>query len=92
MPIRRYLQNEAVFTPDALAAMNKALADTAEILGIGGDEIKRQAIARFIVRVAQEDDSLDADALRDRAVTALGGIAYRNVSRQSSELSRDLLK
>jgi hypothetical protein len=94
MPIRRYLQNEAVFTPEAISAMNKALADTVEILGIGSDEIKRQTIAKFIIWLAQEEDSLDADALRDGAVTALGGIEYRDipVSRQSSELSRDLLK
>jgi hypothetical protein len=49
---------------------------TTEILGIRRDEGKRQAVARFIIRVAKEDDSLDATALRDRAVAALGGVEY----------------
>jgi hypothetical protein len=76
MPIRRYVKNGAVFTPQALSAMGKALEATTETLGIGSDEAKRQVVARFIIRLAQEDESLDAAALRDRAVAALGGVAY----------------
>jgi hypothetical protein len=76
MPIRRYLEEGVVFGPEALSAMNKALSETSAMLGIGSDENRRQAVARFIVRVASEDDSLDAKALRDRAVRALGGVAY----------------
>ena len=75
MPIRRYLEKE-VFTPQALSAMSKALEATTEILGIEGDEAKRQAVAKFIIRLAREDDSLDAAELRDKAVAALGGVAY----------------
>ena len=78
MPIRRYV-GEGVFTPQALSAMGKALEATAEILEVGSDEAKRRAIAKFIIRVAKEDDSLDAVALRDRAVAALGGVAYCNL-------------
>jgi hypothetical protein len=55
MPIRRYVE-EGVFTPQALSAMSKALEATAEILGIAGDEVKRRAVARFIIRLAQEDE------------------------------------
>jgi hypothetical protein len=55
------------------------LEATAEIPGIGDDEIRRQVVARFIVRLAKEDDSLDAKTLRDRAVTALGGVSYCDV-------------
>ena len=51
--------------------MGKALEATAEILEVGSDEAKRRAIAKFIIRVAKEDGSLDAVALRDRAVAAL---------------------
>jgi hypothetical protein len=80
MPIRRHVEKGVVFTPEALAAMNKALTDTVEILEIGDDEIRRQAIARFIIRVASEDHSLDAKTLRDRAVAALGGVAYRDMA------------
>jgi hypothetical protein len=76
MPIRRYVEKGVVFTPQALSAMSKALEATTEILGIEGDEAKRQAVARFIVRLAREDASLDAAELRDKALVALGGVAY----------------
>jgi hypothetical protein len=76
MPIRRYVEKGDVFTPQALSAMSKALEATTEILGIEGNEAKRQAVARFIIRLAREDDSLDAAELRDKAVAALGGVAY----------------
>ena len=75
MPIRRYVE-EGVFTPQALSAMSTALEATMEILGLDGDEAKRGAVARFIIRLAREDDDLDAAELRDRAVAALGGVAY----------------
>jgi hypothetical protein len=78
MPIRRYV-GEGVFTPQALSEMSRALTDTAEILGMGSDENQRQAIAKFIIRLAREDDRLDATALRERAVLALGGVAYCEV-------------
>ena len=58
--------------------MGKALEATAEI-HVGSDEAKRRAIAKSIIRVAKEDDSLDAVALRDRAVAALGRVAYWNL-------------
>jgi hypothetical protein len=44
-----------------------------EVLEIGGDEIKRAAVARLIIRLAHEDGNLDAAALRDRAVAVFGG-------------------
>ena len=75
MPIRRYVE-KGVFTPEALSAMSKALVATTEILSIEGDEAKRQAVARFIIRLARDDNSLDAAELRDKAVAALGGVAY----------------
>jgi hypothetical protein len=76
MPIRRYVEKGVVFTSQALSAMSKALEATTEILGIEGDEAKRQAVAKFFMRLAREDDSLDAAELRDKAVAALGGVAY----------------
>jgi hypothetical protein len=75
MPIRRYVE-EGVFTHQALSAMSTALEATMEILGIECDEAKRQTVARFIIRLARDDDSLDATELRDKAVAALGGVAY----------------
>ena len=59
MPIRRYVE-KGVFTPQALSAMSKALEATTEILRIEGDEAKRQAVARFIIRLSREDNSLGA--------------------------------
>jgi hypothetical protein len=76
MPIKRYVETGVVFAPQALSAMGKALEETSQILGIDGDERKRQAVAKFIIRPAQEDGNLDATALRNRAVGALGGVAY----------------
>ena len=76
MPIRGYLEKGVIFTPQALSAMSKAFEATTEILGIEGDEAKRRAVAKFIIRLAREGDSLDAAELRDKAVAALGGVAY----------------
>ena len=75
MPIRRYVE-KGVFTPQALSAMSKALESTTEILRIEDDEAKRQAVARFIIRLSREDNSLGAAEMRDKAVAALGGVAY----------------
>jgi hypothetical protein len=72
MPIRRYLGEGGFFRPQTVSALSKAMVETTEILGIEGDEIQRQAV----IRLAREDASLDAAALRDQAVAALGGVAY----------------
>jgi hypothetical protein len=76
MPIKRYVKKGVVFTPQALSSMGKALEETTEILRIRGEETKRRNVARFIIGLAQEDNNLDGAALRDRAVAALGGVAY----------------
>ena len=73
MPIRRYVEHGVVFTPEVLSTMSNAFTAATEVLEIGGDEIKRAAVARFIIRLAQEDGNLDAAALRDRAVAVFGG-------------------
>ncbi len=75
MPIRRYVEKGVVFTPQTLSTMGQALEATTEILGIGSDEVRRQAVARFIIRLAREDGSLDATTLRDKAIVALGGVS-----------------
>jgi hypothetical protein len=78
MPIKRYVEEGAVFAPDTLSAMSQALEATAEILKLGSDEKKRQTVAKFLIRLAKEDAKLDAATLRDKAVAALGGVAYRD--------------
>jgi hypothetical protein len=79
MPIRRYVEKGAVFTPRATSAMSKALEGATEILGIAPDGKQRQAVAKFIIRLAQEDGSLDAAALRE----GRSGIGRRRVLRPS---------
>jgi hypothetical protein len=80
MPIKRYVERGVVFAPQALSAMSRALEETTEILGIRGDEKERQAVARFIIRLAREDGDIDAATLRNRAVAALGGVGYSVLS------------
>ncbi len=84
MPIRRFLAEGGVFAPKTISEMSRALQGTTEILGIEGDEIKRQAVAKFIIRLAREDDSLEAAELRDRAVLALGGVAYCDAAKSAA--------
>jgi dephospho-CoA kinase len=74
MPIGRFVEDGVVFSPDDLSAMSKALEETSRILGIEADENQRQIVARFIIKIAQEDDQLDAAALRERVFAELGGV------------------
>jgi hypothetical protein len=80
MPIKQYAKEGSVFEPQALWSLGKALEETSERLGVRGDEKKRLAVAKFIIRLAQEEGNLDAAALRDRAVAALGGVEYSALS------------
>src|ERR1700729_3211887 len=75
MPIEAYLPTSgASFGPEAVANMGKALEEAADILGIGpSDETKREAVARFIIKLAEIDGGVDEASLRDKAVMALGG-------------------
>jgi hypothetical protein len=75
MPIRAYLSTSgASFSPETVAAMGKAFEDAAGILGIPpGDAAKREALAKFLIRLTQEDSGLAAATMRDKAVVALGG-------------------
>jgi hypothetical protein len=65
MPIRRYLGEGGVFTPKTISEMSRALEAATRILGIEGDENQRQIVARFIIQLSREDDSLDSAALGD---------------------------
>ena len=75
MPIEAYLPTSgASFGPEAVTNMGKALEDAVDTLGIGpSDETKREAVARFIIKLAEIDGGVDAASLRDKAVMALGG-------------------
>ena len=79
MPIEAYLPTSgASFGPEAVTNMGKALEDAVDVLGIGPrDETKREAVARFIIKLAEIDGGLDATSLLDKAVMALGGSIHR---------------
>ena len=78
LPIRGYVESGEVFTPEALSAMGKAFEGAAETLGVGSDEMKRLVVAKCIIRLSQEDESLDAAALRDKTVAALNDTISKN--------------
>jgi hypothetical protein len=70
VPIRRYMEDGVVFGPLALAEMNKAFEAAIWTLGPDSDEMKREAVARAIIRLAQEGDC-GAASLHRRAVAAI---------------------
>ena len=63
-------RSDAEFHPSRSSQGADALEPTTEILQIEGDEAKRRAVAKFIIRLAREDDSVNAAELRDKAVAA----------------------
>jgi hypothetical protein len=82
MPITAYLPTSgASFGPEAVASMGKAFEDAVSVIGIGPrDETKREAVARFILHLAEIDGGLDSGALRDKAIVALGGSIHVVIS------------
>ena len=50
MPIRRYVQH-AVFTPEVLSVMGTAFEAAIWTLGPECDEMKREAVAQFIIQL-----------------------------------------
>jgi hypothetical protein len=71
MPITRYIGPGVAFGPEAISTMSKAFEDAVTALGIGDDKTKREAVAQFILKIAEKDMNLDAKDLRDRTVDAL---------------------
>jgi hypothetical protein len=83
MPITAYLPTSgASFGPDAVASIEKGFEDAVAVIGLGPqDETKREAVARFILHLAEIDGGLDSAALRDKAVMALGGSIHAVISK-----------
>jgi hypothetical protein len=75
MTINAYLPTSgASFSPESATNMGKALDGAVDILGIEPrDETKREAVARFIIKLAEVDGGVDEASLRDKAVMALSG-------------------
>jgi hypothetical protein len=78
MTINAYLPTAgASFSPESATNMGKALDGALDILGIEpSDETKREAVARFIIKLAEIDGGVDEASLRDKAVMALGGSVH----------------
>lgn len=75
MPITAYFPTSgASFGPEAVSSIAKAFEDAVAAMGIGpADETQREAVARFILHLAEIDGGRDATILRDKAIMALGG-------------------
>ena len=71
----------ASFGPKAVASMAKAFDEAVAVIGIGPrDETKREAVARFILHLAEIDGGLNLAILRDKAIMALGGSIHVVIS------------
>jgi hypothetical protein len=66
MPIRRYLEDNAIFEPDAIKAMSEALERACTALHVNGQLRDREAIAARIDLA--RNGVIDAKALSDRVV------------------------
>jgi hypothetical protein len=67
MPIRRHLDDNAAFDPDAIKAMSEALEQACAALRVNGQIQARQVIAARIIDLAR-NGILDAKALSDRVI------------------------
>jgi hypothetical protein len=86
MPITAYFPTSgASFGPEGVASMTKAFDDAVAIIGLDPrDDAKREAVARFILHLAEIDGGLDSATLRDKAIMALGGSIHNLVSNDKS--------
>jgi hypothetical protein len=73
MPLWRYVKKGTTFSPNDLVQMGIAFQGALDELGIGEDEeMKREAVAQFIIDFAHADKRADdAVRMRDAAVKAL---------------------
>jgi hypothetical protein len=74
MPIRAYLPTSGPsFDPEVVANMGRAFDGAVDDLGIGPrDESKREAVARFIILLAEMDGGAEVSTMRDKVIVALG--------------------
>jgi hypothetical protein len=67
MPIRKYLNDQSAFDPDAIVAMSAALEQTCSALHINGHIRDREVIAARIIDLARSG-VIDAKALSQRVI------------------------
>jgi hypothetical protein len=67
MPMRKYLEDQSGFDPDAIQAMSDALEQACAALHVNGHLRDREVIAARIIDLAR-NGVVDARALSDRVV------------------------
>ena len=67
MPIRHYLDDSAIFEPDAIKAMSEALEQACNRLHVNGHAHDREVIATRIIDLARNGVH-DAKLLSDRVI------------------------
>jgi hypothetical protein len=67
MPIRRYLQDNSAFDPDAIKAMSDALERACTALHVNGQLHDREVIAARIIDLAR-NGVIDPKALSERVI------------------------
>ena len=70
MPIRTYLEDRSVFSPEEIEVMSNALEKACAALQVVGQVKDREIIALRIIELARKG-VIDATVLRDRLVEAM---------------------
>jgi hypothetical protein len=70
MPIRRYLNDKAVFDQAAIEAMSEALERACAALRVSGDDRGREIIAARIIDLARKG-VVEAETLANRIIEAM---------------------
>jgi hypothetical protein len=80
MPISNFILTSGVtFTPETVATMGTAFEGAVDFLKIAqNDEVRREVVAKFIIRLAEKDSNLEAAALRNKALVALGDLMLQS--------------
>ena len=73
MPIRRYLGDNPVFEPDAIAAMSEALEQACTALHVNGQAHDRETLATRIIDLARSGIR-DARTLSERVVAEVNAL------------------
>jgi hypothetical protein len=76
VPIREYLDDRSVFSPETVAIMNRAFRTATLRLGFNAGHADRERLATIIIHLARTDPSLSAAALSEQAISTLyvGGL------------------
>jgi hypothetical protein len=73
MPIRHYLNNDGVYSPDDIQAMSIALDYVCKALRLDGDAAAKEAVAIRIIELARRGER-DPTKLGDRVVAEANGV------------------